>query len=91
MPSPTCLVFNLNPILMTGILVMLLAVPVVSADSAMPGSFASTQAGPALTYDCSPAREIPQPECLALVALYHDTNGAGWTHSNGCAGNQYAV
>jgi len=37
--------------------------------------FATTAA---TTYDCT-STEIPEIECLALVALYESTNGASWT------------
>jgi Leucine-rich repeat (LRR) protein len=42
------------------------------ADPAEPGIF-----------DCSTVSEIPQAECLALVALYNSTNGANWSNKSG--------
>ena len=40
------------------------------------------QAGPqAPTYDCAAQSQIPLVECLALVALYEDASGAGWSQN----------
>jgi len=38
---------------------------------------ATASAGAA--FDCDRVREIPATECAALVALFHNTNGPGWT------------
>jgi len=36
----------------------------------------------ATTYDCQAQSEIPEIECLALVALYESTSGAGWKENS---------
>lgn len=36
-------------------------------------------AAPSAKFNCTTVTEIPQAECLALVALYNSTNGAQWT------------
>jgi hypothetical protein len=38
------------------------------------------------TFSCADVSEIPQTECEALVTLYNDTNGPGWTHNAGWLG-----
>jgi hypothetical protein len=34
----------------------------------------------ATTYNCGAQTQIPETECLALVALYNGTDGPNWTH-----------
>ncbi len=53
------------------------------AGAAAASGVSVTTASPAVPYDCTTATGILQSDCVALVALYNGTNGAGWTnHTN---------
>jgi hypothetical protein len=45
------------------------------------GVLFATMAAP--TYDCTAQEQIPETECLALVALYDSTDGPNWTNHSG--------
>ena len=44
-------------------------------------------AAPTVTFACTDVTEIPQAECIAVVALYNSTNGAGWSNQTGWLAN----
>ncbi|MFG1691469.1 putative Ig domain-containing protein [Gemmatimonadota bacterium] len=58
-------------------------VQVVSGEGQIATAHLSIKIAGLSTFDCLMQSEIPQTECQALVDLYGDTNGAGWTNSTG--------
>ena len=55
----------------------------LTSSSGISGSASDTLTIPVPFTDCASQGSIPQSECQALVDLYDNTNGAGWTGTTG--------
>jgi hypothetical protein len=63
-------------------LIFMLMVGLTPAHLAQAAALPTPKNAPA-AFDCAAVTEIPAAECQALVALYNQTNGQGWTNSTG--------
>jgi hypothetical protein len=63
-------------------LILILIVSMTPGHVAQAAPLAAVQ-NVANAFDCAAVSEIPVAECQALVALFNNTNGTGWTNSTG--------